>query len=73
MLTLDERGKTCPQPILALGRAARSQEPGSAVLLIADDPVAETDVPAWCRLVGATLVETTTHPEGGVSYLVQLP
>lgn len=73
MLTIDQRGKLCPQPILALGRAIRSQQAKTQLLLIADDPVAETDVPAWCRLVGATLLEKTPHPKGGINYLIEFP
>jgi len=52
---LDYRGQRCPAPIVALGRASRST-PGVVVELLADDPAAEFDVPAWCRLRGATLL-----------------
>ncbi len=54
---LDERGRACPLPIVALGRARRRLPPGTEVTLLADDPVVLTDVPAWCAMVGATLID----------------
>lgn len=56
MEVLDERGSLCPAPIVALGRARRRLPSGTVVLLLADDPVAGTDVPAWCRMTGAELL-----------------
>ena len=38
LLELDERGRPCPLPVIALGRALRSQAPGSQVILHADVP-----------------------------------
>ncbi|MCU0278434.1 MAG: sulfurtransferase TusA family protein [Candidatus Nanopelagicales bacterium] len=50
---VDARGTRCPQPVVELARAAaRSPQ----VLLLSDDPVSLTDVPAWCRLKGAELI-----------------
>lgn len=72
---LDERGRRCPLPIVALGRAAAAHPPGTVVGLLADDPAAEYDVPAWCRLKGGAYLGTTDVPDGGagVAYLVRLP
>lgn len=58
MTIVDARGLRCPYPVVRLGRAATSLPPGSEVRLLSDDPVSRTDVPAWCRLRGATLVGT---------------
>jgi TusA-related sulfurtransferase len=38
-----------------LARAAALVQ-GEDLVLLADDPATEADVPAWCRLRGATLV-----------------
>lgn len=54
---IEARGLLCPQPVLLLARAARSLPPGGTIALVADDPAALTDVPAWCRLRSAELVE----------------
>lgn len=53
VVVLDERGRTCPHPVIALGRASKAAPPGSRIDLLADDPAAESDVPAWCRMTGA--------------------
>ena len=69
-VVLDERGRLCPLPVIALGRAAAAT-PTARVLLLADDPAAETDVPAWCELRGRTLAWTGDSPDGrGRAYVV---
>ena len=68
---LDERGRRCPLPVIALAKAAQAR-PGATVRLLADDPAAIHDVPAWCRMKGATLLDLTTD-DGVSAFLVQLP
>jgi TusA-related sulfurtransferase len=48
----------CPVPIIRLARTAATLPAGSLVELLTDDPAAEYDVPAWCRLRGHELVGT---------------
>jgi tRNA 2-thiouridine synthesizing protein A len=55
-LVIDERGRLCPLPVIALGRAAHDLPPGSVIELLADDPAAAYDVPAWCQLRGHDLL-----------------
>jgi tRNA 2-thiouridine synthesizing protein A len=59
-VVIDARGQLCPLPIIELGRAAKALVSG-LIELIADDPAALADVPAWCSLRGADLVGTTTQ------------
>lgn len=66
---VDARGLLCPQPVLMLARAAKAQ-PGALVEVLADDPAAVTDIPAWCRMRGADLV--SADPEAG-AWLVRVP
>lgn len=67
---VDERGKRCPMPVISLARKV-SVEPDARLLLLADDPAAETDVPAWCALRGRTLAWVGAAPDGvGRGYLV---
>ncbi|MBK6764417.1 MAG: sulfurtransferase TusA family protein [Micrococcales bacterium] len=54
---VDARGTRCPYPVIALAKAARLAAGGTEVGLLADDPVALTDVPAWCRMTGSELRE----------------
>mgnify|MGYP003346881345 CR=1 FL=1 len=72
---LDERGRRCPIPVVALMRAMNTYPPGHVVAVLSDDPAAAHDIPAWCRLKGATFVEETDVPDGGAgrAYVVQLP
>jgi tRNA 2-thiouridine synthesizing protein A len=57
MTTLVEaRGVLCPVPIIRLARVAATLPPGALVALLTDDPAAEHDVPAWCRLRGHALL-----------------
>ncbi len=44
---VDARGLRCPMPVLRLARAMRLDPDQNRFLLIADDPAAETDVPAF--------------------------
>lgn len=70
-MVVDARGQLCPLPIIELARAAKALGSG-LIEVIADDPAALADVPAWCALRGADLVRTTT--QGAESrFLVRLP
>lgn len=50
---LDERGRACPYPVIALGHKWQQLrcEPGDHVIdITADDPIAVIDIPAWCQI-----------------------
>lgn len=72
---LDLRGQRCPAPVIALGRQAKLT-PGARVALLADDPAARFDVPAWCRMRSAVLVSCHDQSHGHETwqrYTVVLP
>lgn len=69
---LDERGRPCPLPVTALARAARRLPPGAVLGLLADDAAAEFDVPAWCRMRGAELLEVRRE-EAVLAFVIRLP
>jgi tRNA 2-thiouridine synthesizing protein A len=54
--TVEARGVLCPVPIIRLARAAATLPAGSLLEVLTDDPAAEHDIPAWCRLRGHDLV-----------------
>jgi tRNA 2-thiouridine synthesizing protein A len=56
MDTLDCLGQRCPAPVIALARHVRGMPVGAVVRVLADDPAAATDIPAWCRLRGQEYV-----------------
>jgi tRNA 2-thiouridine synthesizing protein A len=50
--TLDCRGQRCPLPVIALARRLPGLPVGAVLRVLADDPAAAVDIPAWCRLRG---------------------
>ena len=57
-LSLDCRGMKCPQPIIVLAQRISGVPLGTLVELRADDPAAEPDVAAWCRMRRQQLVSS---------------
>jgi len=51
-LEIDALGKLCPLPVIELGRRIREVPVGAVVRVLADDPAAKLDIPAWCRMTG---------------------
>lgn len=51
-LVLDCIGMLCPRPVIELGRHISEVSPGQVVEVLADDPAAAADIPAWCRMRG---------------------
>ena len=49
-LTIDALGRKCPIPIIMLANQIRDVPVGSVIAVLADDPAAYSDVPAWCAL-----------------------
>ena len=70
-LWIDERGHRCPAPVIALGRAGRAATDEALIVVLADDPAAEFDVPAWCRMTGNELVDSQAN-QPGTAYLVRI-
>ena len=52
MKLLDCRGRRCPLPVIELAKALPEVEVGDVVRVLADDPAAGADIPAWCRMRG---------------------
>ena len=71
---LDERGKRCPLPVIALMRAAQQAPSGHVIAVLSDDPAALYDIPAWCRLKGHAYLAAEPPPDGGTghAYLVEI-
>ncbi|HEX6055514.1 MAG TPA: sulfurtransferase TusA family protein [Intrasporangium sp.] len=68
---VDARGKRCPIPVIDLARHAAEHPNARRVLVLATDPAAAHDIPAWCRMRGHRFVEE--RPSGDHSvYVVEL-
>lgn len=59
-------GTWCPVPIHLIDRAARASAPGDVIELLADDPLIEVNLPAWCHRSGNDLLELRRD---GVGYV----
>ncbi len=71
-LTVDATGQVCPLPVLELARRIGEVPVGAVVALLADDPAAAADVPAWCRMRGQDYVGAEPATGGtATSYLVR--
>lgn len=70
MTTVDSRGKRCPAPVIDLARAMSQASAGDVVAVLADDPAAATDIPAWCRLRGHEFLGAEPV-DRGTKYLVR--
>ena len=51
-LEIDARGKLCPLPVIELGKRIGEVATGAVVRVLADDPAAKLDIPAWCTMTG---------------------
>jgi tRNA 2-thiouridine synthesizing protein A len=69
-LTLDALGKKCPIPIIMLADRIREIRIGQTIEVLADDPAAKTDLPAWCALKSQEFVSAADLPVGW-SFLVR--
>jgi TusA-related sulfurtransferase len=70
-LSLDCRAKRCPLPVIELGRRIGEVAVGGVVAVVADDPAAATDIPAWCRLRGHHYLGIGEPVHGAPAYLVR--
>jgi tRNA 2-thiouridine synthesizing protein A len=65
-INVDARGLRCPLPVIRLAAAARAAPAGTRITVLASDPAARYDVPAWCRMRDHELCEITevSDPSG---------
>jgi tRNA 2-thiouridine synthesizing protein A len=49
-IEVDARGLRCPLPVIRLAEAARAAPAGTHIVVLATDPAARHDIPAWCRM-----------------------
>ncbi len=69
---VDARGKACPMPIIMLAKAARDKPPGTELTVLATDPAARYDVPAWARMTGHDFVGESETDGGALALTVRL-
>jgi tRNA 2-thiouridine synthesizing protein A len=67
---VDARGLRCPLPVIELARRIGEVPTGDVIAVLADDPAAAYDIPAWCRMRGQASLGVDETPEGP-RYLVR--
>ncbi len=68
---LDCRGQRCPLPVIALARRLPSVAVGGVLRVLADDPAAAGDIPAWCRLRGQEFIGASPAESGATAFDVR--
>jgi cysteine desulfurase len=68
---IDARGRRCPLPILDLARAWADVELGEVITVLADDPAAASDIPAWIRMRDQEYLGSQPRDDGAVAYRVR--
>jgi len=56
---LDARGLLCPMPVIRTQQRVASLAAGDVLEVVATDPGVLHDIPAWCRVHGHEVIETT--------------
>jgi tRNA 2-thiouridine synthesizing protein A len=64
VLTIDALGRKCPIPIIMLAEQIRDVPVGQIIAVLADDPAAYADVPAWCGMKSHEFVVSRELPSG---------
>jgi tRNA 2-thiouridine synthesizing protein A len=68
---IDCRDLPCPRPIIELARALPDVEVGATLAVVARDPAARHDVPAWCRMRGQEYVGEDLAHDGAPRFVVR--
>ncbi len=69
---VDGGDRACGELLLVLAKRARQLGAGVEVRLIATDPAAAIDLPAWCYLTGHEFLAAASMPDGRPCYDVLL-
>lgn len=68
---IDGGDRACGELLLVLAARARRLPPGSRIRLLASDPAAPLDLPAWCHLTGHDYLGRGTDGAGYAYYDIE--
>lgn len=69
-LVIDTVGRRCPLPVIDLAKRIGEVPVGAIVEVLADDPAAAADIPAWCRMREHDYVGAVPHDDA-IGYQVR--
>jgi tRNA 2-thiouridine synthesizing protein A len=61
---IDALGRKCPIPIIMAAQQINDVPVGAVIAVLADDPAAYPDIPAWCKLKSHDCVFRVDHATG---------
>ena len=64
LITIDALGRKCPIPIIWLSEQIRDVPIGAVIAVLADDPAAYSDIPAWCEMKSHSLAFREDYQTG---------
>ena len=64
LVVIDALGRKCPIPIIMLAEQMGTVPIGAVIAVLADDPAAYTDVPAWCAMKSHSLAFREDYQTG---------
>ncbi len=64
VVTIDALGRKCPIPIIWLAQQIGDVPVGAVIAVLADDPAAYSDIPAWCALKSHDCVFRASYATG---------
>jgi tRNA 2-thiouridine synthesizing protein A len=64
LVTIDALGRKCPIPIIMLAQQIRDVPVSAVIAVLADDPAAYSDIPAWCGLKSHDCVFRVDYASG---------
>ncbi len=70
-LLVDGGDRACGELLLVLAHRMQSTAPGATVRLVATDPAAVLDLPAWCHLTGHRYLGSGHQADGRAHYDLQ--
>lgn len=56
---LDVKRLLCPMPVIRTQKKVKELADGDVLTIYATDPGALHDIPAWCRMYGHTILESS--------------
>ncbi|MFB7341614.1 sulfurtransferase TusA family protein [Streptomyces hydrogenans] len=71
-LVVDGTGLLCVTLLLRLRKEIDGRAPGTVVHIVATDPAAPLDLPAWCHMTGHDYLGPVPDPEGRPVYALRL-
>ena len=63
MHTLNAKNLLCPMPVIRTQDKVNTLAPGDVLQVVCTDPCALNDIPAWCRINGHKVIDSTREDD----------